>query len=106
VPPGSGEDIADFFTEYVAPAVVDLPTDLGCSSKRYAVTLLNQDLHWVDAKDIEREGHGTDYWAEYFMKINGDMSTFNTFMHNKVLQEERPHLSLCSMYLLKFPWCL
>mmetsp|Transcript_46249 Transcript_46249/g.93345 ORF Transcript_46249/g.93345 Transcript_46249/m.93345 type:complete len:556 (+) Transcript_46249:80-1747(+) len=83
--PGSGSDVSDFFTEYVAPAVADLPTELGCSSKRYAVTLLNQDLHWVDAKELERDGHATTYWNEYFDSVNGDMDYFNPFMHNKVM---------------------
>ena len=81
-----GNTTAEFITKYVAPAVVDLPMDIGCSSKRFAVTLLNQDLHWVDAKEMERKGEGTTFWYDYFKSLNGDhMNEFNAFMHNKIM---------------------
>lgn len=83
--PGTGEAVKEFWSSYVAPAVSDLPSSLGCSSTRNAVNLYNQQMHFVDAKLMEREGHSTTYWYQYFQELNGDMTKFNVHEHNKVV---------------------
>lgn len=60
--PGTREEVLNFWSTYLAPSVVDLPTDLGCSSTRNAANVYNQQMHFVDAKEMEREGHSTTYW--------------------------------------------
>ena len=34
---------------------------------------------------MERGDRHSDFWADFFTKLNGDMDTFNAFMHNKVV---------------------
>lgn len=83
--PGSATSINTFWTDYIAPEVVDLPTDLGCDSTRNAISLYNQQMHFVDARAMERQGKATTFWYDYFENLNGDLSEFNVFQHNKVL---------------------
>ena len=46
------------------------------------------ELHFVESSIIsagqEANTNGVEYWENYFKELNGDMSTFNAFMDNKV----------------------
>ena len=41
-------------------------------------------LHWVDSAALDHHAGdmGVQGWEDYFVTLNGNLSTFNAFMHN------------------------
>ena len=110
---GTGLAVQALVGEVLCEAKTKCPSDLGCGSLRswciigspYASNEFGNsssedasfdfELHWVDSSSLNdfmatpKNGTAnatrmTDAWVEYFDALNGDLSTFNAFMHNKI----------------------
>jgi hypothetical protein len=72
----------------MAPAAMKNRYDveaLGCASFRYTLATLNADLAFVDAAAaFDRGSVPLSAWVDQWVGLNGDMATFNAYMHNKV----------------------
>ena len=86
---GSGEETFKLVTDYLCPAM-SAPVDLGCGGTKVGCTLKCADcdsiqLHWVDSQVLDDHSGPlrVDGWQEYFQTLNGNMTRFNAFMHNK-----------------------
>ncbi len=67
-------------------AHVDPNFDLGCDGVKINGYLMSYgpQVHWVEASILSNDPQPIKMWQDYFEEINGDLSSFNAFMHNKV----------------------
>ncbi|KAH8057921.1 hypothetical protein JL722_6463 [Aureococcus anophagefferens] len=67
-------------------AHVDPNFDLGCDGVKINGYLMSYgpQVHWVEASILSNDPQPIKYWQDYFEELNGDLSSWNAFMHNKV----------------------
>uniref|UniRef100_A0A7S2AYI5 Uncharacterized protein n=1 Tax=Octactis speculum TaxID=3111310 RepID=A0A7S2AYI5_9STRA len=98
-PVANGTGLSGFekLTKFLCPPMAD-PEDLGCDGLKVGCevlisqqttadeTLHGFQLHMVDTPRFETYtgGFTIDQWQTYFTELNGNMSEFNAFQHNKV----------------------
>ena len=89
---GTGREVFEFATRYIAPEM-SAPADLGCGGLKVGCTVKcagcsatsTMQLHWVDATHLD-EHAGSQLvggWEDYFRTLHGNLTAFNAFMHNK-----------------------
>lgn len=81
---GSAAGIAEFVNSTITH--VDPNFDLGCGGVKVNAYLLpyGPQLHWVESEILSNDDKPIERWQPYFEELNGDMSKFNAFMHNKI----------------------
>ena len=67
-------------------AHVDPNFDLGCDGVKINGYLMSYgpQVHWVEASILSNDPQPIKYWQDYFEELNGDLTEWNAFMHNKV----------------------
>lgn len=60
--------------------------DLGCNSTKTTSSVSDFELHIVEGELMEEidESSKSTYWQDKFQSVYGDMTTFHSFMHEKV----------------------
>lgn len=94
---GTGVEVQNFFLRHKVCSTKTLcPSDLGCGALRsWCVVDLpfpsvewkgtrQAELHFVDAPHLNDLDGSVGRWIETFNSLNGNMTMFNGFMHNKV----------------------
>lgn len=95
---GTGEAVQAWTNKYLCTGKSTTASSLGCGNKRAWCLIglpyssvefggIKGELHFVDApslNDLKIDGKlGNDWWVNYLEALNGDLSVFNAFMHNK-----------------------
>lgn len=99
---GVSQDLQNFLTSYLCTGKTTCASDLGCAKNWrmwceaaapfYSSEFGNDtfELHFVDAptlNDVTVDNGttaGNEFWVDYFEDLNGDLTDFNAFMHNKI----------------------
>lgn len=81
---GTAKGIRDFVNATITH--LDPNFDLGCDGVKVNAYLMpyGPQLHWVDASLLSNDEQPVELWQDQFELLNGNMSTWNAFMHNKV----------------------
>ena len=81
---GTAAEIRDFVNATISH--LDPNYDLGCDGVKVNAYLLpyGPQLHWVDASALSNDPHPIEEWQPRFEALNGNLSQWNAFMHNKV----------------------
>ncbi|KAJ8613813.1 hypothetical protein CTAYLR_004931 [Chrysophaeum taylorii] len=81
---GDSNLIREFVNETIAP--MDPNFDLGCGGVKINAYLLpyGPQLHWVESSILSDDPAPIEDWQTYFETVNGGLSEFNAFMHNKI----------------------
>lgn len=81
---GSSAGVLEFVNSTITH--VDPNFDLGCGGVKVNAYLLpyGPQLHWVESDILSNDDKPIERWQPYFERLNGDMSKFNAFMHNKI----------------------
>lgn len=93
---GTANDTFSFLTSYLMHEV-EPASNLGCGSTRIKLsarvpwnsTLQSFALQFVDAPVFNDltvgETQGADWWVQYWQELHGNLTTFDAWMHNKVV---------------------
>ncbi|KAJ8598596.1 hypothetical protein CTAYLR_001690 [Chrysophaeum taylorii] len=81
---GSTSALAEFAYEILGTDVYR--TDIGCKGMKMSVNVNPSgfQLHFVESRILAADPRPIQQWQDYFEDLNGDLSSFNVFMHNKV----------------------
>lgn len=81
---GEAHRIRDFVNNTFAH--MDPNYDLGCDGIKVNGYLMSYgpQVHWVESSILSNDPQPIKLWQDYFESLNGDLGTWNAFMHNKV----------------------